>query len=70
MAYTNGIDPDYSETNEWALFFVVTGIISGLANFLQIHFMSLSGMSFTTRFVETMWSGFFIVSYLNFLVSF
>ncbi|KAL5266828.1 hypothetical protein ACHWQZ_G004016 [Mnemiopsis leidyi] len=42
-------EPDYSDTNKWAIFFVITGVVSGLANFLQIHFMSLSGLSFTTR---------------------
>ncbi|XP_063686131.1 ATP-dependent translocase ABCB1-like [Bolinopsis microptera] len=42
-------EPDYSKTNEWSLFFVIVGLVAGLANFLQIHFMSLSGLSFTTR---------------------
>jgi len=41
--------PDYSKTNEWSIFFVIVGVVAGLANFLQIHFMTLSGLSFTTR---------------------
>ena len=49
VAYASGAKPDYSETNEWSMFFAITGLIAGIANFLQIHFMGLSGMSFTTR---------------------
>ncbi|XP_063678804.1 ATP-dependent translocase ABCB1-like [Bolinopsis microptera] len=41
--------PDYSETNKWCIFFIIVGVVAGLANFLQIHFMTLSGLSFTTR---------------------
>ncbi|XP_063693781.1 ATP-dependent translocase ABCB1-like [Bolinopsis microptera] len=41
--------PDYSKTDKWSLFFVIVALVAGLANFLQIHFMSLSGLSFTTR---------------------
>jgi len=49
LAFMNGEEVDYSNTNKWSGYFAILGVVTGLANFLQIYFLGLSGESFTTR---------------------
>ncbi|KAL5267318.1 hypothetical protein ACHWQZ_G004385 [Mnemiopsis leidyi] len=49
VSAANGEDPDYTNTNKWALYFAILGVGTGIAYFVQTYCIGLMSLNFTRR---------------------